>query len=211
MWYWIADSQKSCTRKAARNYDSNVVTRTRKTFQSAAYKNMFFTTLLIDVTPLEYNELNAGVRSHKTEDKWPQKCTVVINTGFTKQKKKKDSEQWSPRGTEKTKKRGRNTLILWTAISDTHKDPTRLVDYYSQTADGVNEMYHQQKMGFVMTYDVFLWRMYRCYVPLVKQFTNVYVQAFLSGSTASAPNAISHRTTCRRLPRQKRTVRMGVG
>lgn len=86
MWYWIADSQKSCTRKAARNYDSNVVTRTRKTFQSAAYKNMFFTTLLIDVTPLEYNELNAGVRSHKTEDKWPQKCTVVINTGFTKQK-----------------------------------------------------------------------------------------------------------------------------
>lgn len=53
---------------------------------SAAYKNMFFTTLLIDVTPLEYNELNAGVRSHKTEDEWPQKCTVVINTGFTKQK-----------------------------------------------------------------------------------------------------------------------------
>lgn len=79
---------------------------------------MFFTTLLIDVTPLEYNELNAGVRSHKTEDEWPQKCTVVINTGFTKKKKcqqerKKnlDSEQQSPRRTEKTKKRGRTPLF----------------------------------------------------------------------------------------------------
>lgn len=119
-----------------------------------------------------------------------------------KKKKSRFRTTVSPKNWENKKER-ENTLILWTAISDTHKDHTRLVDYYSQIADGVNEMYHQQKMGFVMTYDVFLWRMYRCYVPLVKQFTNVYVQAFLSGSTASAPNAISHRTTCRRLPRDR--------
>lgn len=160
---------------------------------------MFFTTLLIDVTPLEYNELNAGVRSHKTEDEWPQKCTVVINTGFTKKKKKiKIQNNSLPEELRKQKREGEHPYFV--NSSDTHKDHTRPVDYYSQIADGVNEMYHQQKMGFVMTYDVFLWRMYRCYDPLVKQFTNVYVQAFLSGSTASAPNAISHRTTCRRFP-----------